>query len=380
MFDFIFKRDQELVSILDIINADVTKLNVSKFAIEKAIGMIGKAIAKSEIIIQNKDGRRTDKYYYRLNIQPNDNQIGTEFWEKAVKKLICNGECLIVMINDKYYIADSWQKDIQILNPKTYSNIQLSDGSNSILLNKIFKSTDVIHLKYENQKVKKLLEEFVSQYDKTLTAINTAIKISSFPKFKLMMNAKMRLAERNDDGTEKTITKDQYANKIKNLLEKDEISLITMGEGIDISNLQINSNVNTNDISKTVDEIYTAVAMAFDIPVSAFKGQITEKSDATNEFITFAVGPIAEIINDALNAALVGENDYISGERIFIWLAKFRHIDVIDAAVNLDKLRSIGFTLDELFELCGYPQLHTEFSTKRVLTKNYSDPEKEESI
>ena len=59
-------------------------------------------------------------------------------------------------------------------------------------------------------------------------------------------------------------------------------------------------------------------------------------------------------------------------------MAKFRHIDVIDAAVNLDKLRSIGFTLDELFELCGYPQLHTDFSTQRVLTKNYSDPEKDE--
>ena len=42
-----------------------------------------------------------------------------------------------------------------------------------------------------------------------------------------------------------------------------------------------------------------------------------------------------------------------------------------DSAVNLDKLRGIGFHLDEIRGMVGYPLLNTEFSTERALTKNY---------
>ena len=49
----------------------------------------------------------------------------------------------------------------------------------------------------------------------------------------------------------------------------------------------------------------------------------------------------------------------------------FKHVDVVDSAVNLDKLRGIGFHLDEIREMVGYPLLNTEFSTERALTKNY---------
>ena len=85
MFNFFVKRDNELQNILDVISADAARLNVSKLAIEKAVGMIGKAIAKSEIVLQDRNGRRTDKYYYRLNIKPNDNETWTQFWLKAVR-------------------------------------------------------------------------------------------------------------------------------------------------------------------------------------------------------------------------------------------------------------------------------------------------------
>jgi hypothetical protein len=88
---------------------------------------------------------------------------------------------------------------------------------------------------------------------------------------------------------------------------------------------------------------------------------------------------VAEVINDTLNAKLVGQADYVAGERAFVWLAHFKHIDVIDAANSLDKLRAIGFTLDEIFEMVGYPALNTDFSTKRALTKNYATEGLEES-
>ena len=105
-----------------------------------------------------------------------------------------------------------------------------------------------------------------------------------------------------------------------------------------------------------------------------FNGNITEKSDATNEFITYAVSPVAEVINDTLTAYVVGEQDYCDKtEKVLVWLARFKHVDVVDSAVNLDKLRGIGFNFDEILEMVGYPALYTEFSQARALTKNYGE-------
>ena len=114
-------------------------------------------------------------------------------------------------------------------------------------------------------------------------------------------------------------------------------------------------------------------AFAFDIPKAVFLGEITEKADSTNEFITYAVGWIVELLNDSLNAKLVGENDYLSGEKIWIDMSKYKHVDIIESAANLDKLRSIGFNFDEVREMVGWEALNTEFSEQRVITKNYTN-------
>ena len=56
-----------------------------------------------------------------------------------------------------------------------------------------------------------------------------------------------------------------------------------------------------------------------------------------------------------------------------MWLARFKHVDVVDSAVNLDKLRGIGFSYDEIRGMVGYPLLNTEFSQARAMTKNYGE-------
>ena len=62
-----------------------------------------------------------------------------------------------------------------------------------------------------------------------------------------------------------------------------------------------------------------------------------------------------------------------------VWLARFKHVDVVDSANNLDKLRSNGWTFDEIREMVGYPALNTEFSQARALTKNYTTGEEDNS-
>ena len=375
MFNFFIQnRNKEMQSLTEIIAVDMAKLNLSRLAIEKAMLMIAKAIAKSDILIQteSKDKRRQE---YRLNIQPNDHECGTAFWTEVVKQLLTEQEVLIIPLGGKYYRASAWESTTNVLTERTYSHITLTCGGYDYALLKSFRTSEVIQLKYDNAKIKLYLQNVVSQYDKTLDSINAMMRMSAQPRYKLKLGTSaLSFREKQADGTDKVMTKDQYVAKIKNLLEADELSVLTESDNVSVDQMQINTSIKAEELSKMAQQINNEVANAFDIPEAVFNGNITEKSDATNEFITYAVSPVAEVINDTLTAYIVGENDYCTkNEKVMVWLARFKHVDVVDSATNLDKLRGIGFNYDELREMVGYTVLNTEFSQARALTKNYGE-------
>lgn len=373
MFDFLFQdRNKEIQSLAEIIAVDMEKLNLSKLAIEKAIMMIAKAIAKSDILIQT-ESKEKHKKEYRLNVQPNDNECGTVFWTEVVKQLLTEQEALIIPLSGKYYRATSWSHTNEVMMKRVYKDVMLSCGGENLTIFSTFQSDEVIHLRYDNARIRLYLQNVVGQFDKTMDSINAMMQLSSQPRFKLKLGTNaLSFREKQADGTDKVMTKDQYVLKIKKLLTSDALEVLTEQENASVEQLQINTAVKAEELTKMALQINNEVANAFDIPEAVFNGNITEKSDATNEFITYAVSPIAEVINDTLTAYVVGEDDYCGkNEKVMVWLARFKHVDVVDSAVNLDKLRGIGFHLDEIREMVGYPLLNTEFSTERALTKNY---------
>lgn len=375
MFEFLFQdKNKELRSTAEMIVVELEKLNLSKFGIEKAEGMIAKAIAKSDILLQTKSDQKR-KLEYRLNIQPNDNENGTYFWTKVVKTLLREEEAVIIRMGEKYYRVSSWSTNDTVLSGRIYRDIMIDNAGKTYKLNKTFLASEVIHLRYENARVRLFLNTVVEQYDKTLNSINAMMRMANVPKFKLKIDAPgAYLIEAGEDGKEgKKYTRDQYAEKIKKLLETEELTVLAESQGVLLESMDIKTSVKAEELSKVANEINNTVAAAYDIPAAVFQGNITEKSDATNEFITYAVGPIAEVINDELTAKLVGADDYANKkEKVLVWLARFKHVDVVDNANNLDKLRSDGWSFDEIREMVGYPILDTDFSNARALTKNYS--------
>ena len=374
LVNFLFgDRTGEMQSIADIITADMTKLNLSKLAIEKSMQMIAKAIAKSDFKIY-AGGRNVSEKEYRLNVQPNDHETGTEFWMEVVKNLLTGQDVLIVRMGGKYYRAHSWQNTKTVLTPRTFYDVTLTCGGETYAVSKRFNSEEVIFLHYDNAKIRNYLENVVRQYDKTVDSINAMMKTANTPKFKLIVDGATSFREKaaKEGEPDKVLTADQYIAKLKAILESDELAILKTSANVALEHFKIESSVKAEELAKMAKEINSECAMAFDIPEAVYFGNITEKSDATNEFITYAVSPVAEALNDELNAKIVGMDDYCKGERIFVWMARFKHVDVVDSAASLDKLRGIGFNYDEIREMVGYQPLNTEFSTARALTKNYS--------
>ena len=104
------------------------------------------------------------------------------------------------------------------------------------------------------------------------------------------------IRKKNEDGTEKQLTIDEYKNGVKQLLESDGIEIITNSTGLITKQLEIKTEISSEDIVKMSKEIFTDVALAFDIPKAAFLGEITEKADSTNEFITYILIPFQVLV------------------------------------------------------------------------------------
>ena len=374
MFNWFFKaRDGTTENMVELLTIDVKKLSISKLAVEKAVGMIAKAVAKSEFIVQRKNGRVKDHIYYLLNVRPNANETATDFWMRSIRKMLIESECLICNIGGNLYIADTFTKNGYVMLPQIYQDVAISSNGETMQLDRTFSANEVLHLQSRNKKIRAYLESVIRLYDDTVSSMAAAKKLASTPKFELTMEGLQTIKKKNEDGTEKQLTIDEYKNGVKQLLESDDIEIITNSAGLITKQLEIKTEISSEDIVKMSKEIFTDVALAFDIPKAAFLGEITEKADSTNEFITYAVSWVAEVINDSMNAKLVGENDFLKGERIWVDMSKYKHVDVIESAANLDKLRSIGFNFDEIRDMVGWEPLDTDFSRERVITKNYTN-------
>ena len=373
MFDFLFKNKKgETSSIVETITVELKKLALSKLAIEKAIGMISHAIAKSEFVVQRKDGREKDHVYWILNIRPNRNETATDFWIAVIKKLLIESECLVCNVSGMLYMADTFTADRAVIMPRVYKNITIISGGETFRLDKNFRSDEVMHLRAQNKKIRKYIENVLKLYNDTVNAIAASKKLESYPKFTMDIPGQLPIMRTKDGaGRERTLTIDEYKKSIKKVLESEEIEILLNQNGMKIDQLKREAGATSEDVVKLATEIFTECAFAFDIPEAAFLGKITEKADSTNEFITYAVSWVKEIIEDAMNACLVGEIDYLAGEKIWIDMSRFKHRDLVESAANLDKLRGIGFNFDEIREAIGWEALNTEFSQARALTKNY---------
>ena len=378
MFDFLFQNKKgEMVSLLEVVAVNMEKIQLAVLASEKAICMIANAIAKSEIVISTGQQRRKDEVYFRLNIAPNDNQSGTDFWFLVTHRILDRGECLVIPIAGKYYIAESWTCSNTVMYEKVYSNVEITDGADTFRLDKSFLASEVMHFRYGTMKRRIFTQQVLRLYNDAVAALVSMETLVNDPLFKYKVDANMTFAELDASGKPRKLTLDQVIEKLKEQITSHGIRILKEQNGTSLEYMKMDAKVSAGEIKTMSDELNAEAAKAYDIPEDVFTGNITEKSDATNEFITYAVQPVAEVLTDMMSARLVGMEDYVRGERLFVWLSRFKHTDVIDSAANLDKLRGIGFSYDEIREMVGYEPLNTEFSQARALTKNYA-PEGEE--
>lgn len=353
------------------------QLQIKRHAIEHAIDLIAKTISKSEIqIYRKKNGKisRNDnsKEYYTLNVQPNPNKEATSFFYEVIKKYLDDGEALIVELDGSLYLADTFQVSTSVLLPKVYYNVQVSDDhGNSIFLGKTFTSEDVIYLNLKSSKIKETLDSYYEELGNLIGIASSHYKLNNLSKFRLKVPGGQ--PKLKDPITEKELSYEDYKQKITRGLFDEQDAIILLSDSFGLEKIDFGTGATSDEWSKLEKKWSDKVAMTFNIPLDIFYGNKTDKSTSTNDFITFGILPHLQIIEDGLNAKIIGESNYLRGERIRINRLNMKHFDILESAVNMDKLFSNGYSHNEINEFIGIPKVDAAWADKHYITKNYEN-------
>ena len=132
----------------------------------------------------------------------------------------------------------------------------------------------------------------------------------------------------------------------------------------------------SGDIIAMRKEIFDTVAQAYKIPNSMMYGNMTNTNDVVNQFLTFAVDPIASVISDELTRKSFTFQEWESGSKVQVDTKRINHVDIFNVANGIEKLIACGaFSVDMVLAELGYQPLDTEFSAAHFITKNYSRAE-----
>lgn len=126
----LLKRNREIDQMidLDLFEDSSNKTHLKRVAIETCIGLISRTISQSEFRVRKDKKTIKDEMYYKLNLRPNKNMTASYFWQKVVRKLIYDNDCLIVQSDSgDLLIADSFVKNEYAVMEDVFKNVIVKD-------------------------------------------------------------------------------------------------------------------------------------------------------------------------------------------------------------------------------------------------------------
>lgn len=368
------RTDVSSNDISNLLDSQIEQIYSKELAIASCINLIANAIASCEIQTFKGDKEVKDKEYYELNVAPNPNENGSQLWHKAIEKMITESEALIVTVGGQLHVAESYSVDAYPIKGNVYSNVSIESEGQTLQLNKIFKSEEVIVLKLPNKNVKSIIDSLASDYDEMLVLARENYKNLNQVKYKLILDVAK---------TEKAGFQDTFNKKVKTQLKNyigNNNGLYVQYKGYDLQREQQAGQASSSDFIELRKDLFYTVATAFNIPPSLIVGDTTRNQNLTevmNTFLTFCIDPIADMISKELTRKIYpGYESFARGNSIKVDTSSILHTDVLSVANAVDKLLASGtFNRNEIRKLLNLSPINDELADVYFMTKNYSTVE-----
>lgn len=341
----------------------VGELCYRELAFWSAINMIANAVSKCEFktFVDGKETQGAE--WYRWNVEPNQNQNSSGFIHKWIAQLYRHNECLIVEHNGMLYVADSFTKKPYALYEDVFSNVTIGDFSFS----RTFVQSEVLYWQLGERDMKKVVDALYSTYSKLLTYGMKAYQKSRGTK------GIFKYDTLPQEGEQRKIFDDLVQNRISKWLNGDNAAL-PLGKGLDWKELtqKTYASESTRDIRAMVDDISDFTAKAFGIPPALLRGDVQGTADALDQFLTFCVDPLTDMLQEEINRKRYGLKGVQGDNYLQIDTKTIKHIDILSVSSSVDKLISSGvYCINDILKMVGEPIIDEPWANEHFVTRNY---------
>lgn len=363
----IFKRNKELEFMvdMDLIADKANRLHMKRLAIDTCVSFLGRTISQSEFRVRNGKVFEKNELYYRLNVRPNKNMTASTFWERFIRKLIYDNECLVIQGDDgDLLIADGFQHNEYAVFEDTFTDVIVKDYT----FKRTFKQSEVIHLKYRNDRLAPLIDGLFADYGDLFGRILNSQKRKNQVRGTVdmdMIGAK----------TEEQIKKlQEFIDNMYKAIGSKDIAIVPQQKGIKYDEVY-NGSTNgpsVEEINKVTSGFLNQVAMAVGIPVALLYGEMADVEKQTKNYMLFTVKPLLKKLSDEANVKFLEKSEYLSGHKIEVKAISYQSI--FDLATSIDKLiSSSAFTGNEVRSEVDYEESDDPNLNKHYITKNYTE-------
>lgn len=272
-----------------------------------------------------------------------------------------------MQIDNKFYIADSFDTTEYALKDNIYSNIQIDNYT----LKDVVKENDVFHLTLNNSNIKNLIDGLYMGYAKLIKAGQLSY-----------IKSKTRRGVLNIDGSYSQTEKAQkdlqnlMDNKFKTFFQSEKDVVLPLNQGLSYNELGLNNKGKSvgevRDVRSYIDDIFDFVGIAFNVPPQLLKGNVADTEQAINNLLMFCINPLAKLISDEINMKFYRKADYLNRTYTKLDTSRIRVTTLKDIANALDVLTRIGaYTIDDSLIALGKEPVNKDYSKQRYMTKNY---------
>ncbi|MDT4017091.1 phage portal protein, partial [Staphylococcus aureus] len=314
---------------LSIVSAS-KKTHIKRLAINSCIELIAKTVSQVEFKIKDNNKYTKDSMYYKLNVKPNINESATQFWQKAIYKLLYDNELLIIQNDSEdLLVADSYQVTEYAHVPNIYSQVRIGDFEYT----RTFNSNDVIHIKYNNENSESILNELYGDYGDLFA------RFIEFQMRKSQVRSIVKIDSKWGNDKERRAKVNKFIQDIYQNFKDKSFAIVPEQEGIQYKEQTLSQAANSvDDVDKVGKQFLNNCAIKFGIPVQLLTGDIAEVDQNMKRFIKMTIKPLLQLIVTELNAKLFDEKQYLNDSKIIANTLPITFDSIFDMANQIDKL------------------------------------------
>lgn len=366
------KSGYEFLFDLDVIESDLQSAYLKKMAIDSVLGFVARTFSTAKFTFKKGKDIKASDWDYILNVRPNKNESASDFWQKAIYKLMFDNELLIILSDDnQLLIADDFYQEEYAVYENQFKEVTIKDYT----FQRTFYNSDVIYIKYGNEQLQSILDGLFKDYGELFgRMLQIAMRNNQ-----IRGSLKTGQTSTFDEKTQKAL--ENYVNKMYRSFNNESVAVVPLTKDFDYeeyTNKTGVQNQSADELNKVKKSPVDDVARIVGVPSALIHGEMANSEANSKAYRAQTVTPLVKKITDELNAKLITKTEYSNGLRVQI--TNVHTPDIFELATAIDKLvSSMSFSPNDVREELGRERIDDPAMDKYYLTKNYSENEQSET-